>query len=47
MLINLGGIRSDEHKAFVEKAKAAMDVLGARADRLADEVMDAVLARLS
>ncbi len=47
VLINLGGIRSDEHKAFVEKAKAAMDVLGARADRLADEVMDAVLARLS
>jgi hypothetical protein len=47
VLINLGGIRSEKHRPFVEKATAGIDELIAEADGLCDGVMETVLARIS
>lgn len=47
VLINLGGIRSEKHREFVEKARAGMDELIAEADHLCDEVMSLVLMKIS
>jgi hypothetical protein len=47
VLINLGGIRSEKHRPFVEKARAGMEQLIEEADRLCDQVMSAVLAKIS
>jgi formiminotetrahydrofolate cyclodeaminase len=46
VLINLGWIRSDDHKGFVEKAGRAIEDLGERADRSAEEVLAVVIPKL-
>ena len=43
VLINLGGIRAERHAGFVEKANAALNQLTERVDRMADDVLAAVL----
>ncbi|MBN2566438.1 MAG: cyclodeaminase/cyclohydrolase family protein [Candidatus Eisenbacteria bacterium] len=47
VLINLGGIKSEEHQPFVQKARAGMAELMEEADGLCDSVMDVVLERIS
>jgi len=47
VLINLGGIRAERHQRFVEKANAALNQLSERVDRMADDVMEAVLKSVS
>ncbi len=47
VLINLGGIRAPEHQAFVEKANTALAGLATDADRLAGEVFEVVLGKVS
>jgi len=47
VLINLGGIRSEKHRPFVEKARAAISELGADADRMCDEVQNIVVPKVS
>lgn len=46
VLINLSGIRSDEHQGFVASSRKALEDLAGRADRLADEVMQDALAKV-
>lgn len=46
VLINLSGIRSDEHRDFVGSSRASLEDLAGRADRLADEVMKDVLSKI-
>ncbi len=47
VLINLGGIRAEEHQDFVEKARTGMADLVEKADRACDKVMDVVLEKVS
>lgn len=47
VLINLGGIRSEKHRPFVEKARAAISELGADADCMCDEVQNIVVPKVS
>jgi formiminotetrahydrofolate cyclodeaminase len=47
VLINLGGIRAEEHQTFVTKARAAIDDLGREADRKCEEVIGIVLPKVS
>jgi formiminotetrahydrofolate cyclodeaminase len=46
VLINLGWIKSEAHRGFVERARRAIEDLAAHADRSADEVLAIVLAKL-
>jgi formiminotetrahydrofolate cyclodeaminase len=47
VLINLGGIRREEHKDFVEQARARLGELSALSDELADRVLRKVLEKIS
>jgi glutamate formiminotransferase/formiminotetrahydrofolate cyclodeaminase len=47
VLINLGGIRVERHALFVEEARAAMNEMVERADRLAEQAMATVLEKVS
>jgi formiminotetrahydrofolate cyclodeaminase len=47
VLINLGGIRAEEHEGFVEKARAGLAELSEEADASCDEVMRVVLQKVS
>ncbi len=47
VLINLGGIRAERHALFVEEARAAMNEMVERADRLAEQAMATVLEKVS
>jgi glutamate formiminotransferase/formiminotetrahydrofolate cyclodeaminase len=47
VLINLGGIRSEKHSEFVDKARAGAEELIAEADRLCDEVTELVMEKIS
>jgi glutamate formiminotransferase/formiminotetrahydrofolate cyclodeaminase len=47
VLINLGGIRAEEHQGFVTKARAAIDELGRQADQGCDDVMAVVMPKVS
>jgi formiminotetrahydrofolate cyclodeaminase len=47
VLINLGGIRAEKHRPFVERAEAGMKELTEEADRLCDQVMGIVLSKIS
>jgi len=47
VMINLGGIRAEEHAPFVQKASAALDDLTAQADAACDEVMAVVIPKVS
>ncbi len=47
VLINLGGIRAERHAIFVEEARAAMNDMVERADRLAERAMAVVLEKVS
>ncbi len=47
VLINLGGIRAERHALFVEEARAAMNEMVERADRLAKQAMATVLEKVS
>jgi len=47
VMINLGGIRAEEHRPFVDKARAALDELTAQADAACEEVMAIVLPKVS
>jgi formiminotetrahydrofolate cyclodeaminase len=47
VMINLGGIRAEEHRPFVEKASAALTDLTAQADAACDEVMAIVIPKVS
>lgn len=46
VLINLGGIRSDEHSAFVNEAREALARLSSEVDETAGEVMTYVLEQV-
>jgi formiminotetrahydrofolate cyclodeaminase len=47
VLINLGGIRREEHRAFVENARARLEEMSALSDELAGGVMRTVLEKVS
>jgi formiminotetrahydrofolate cyclodeaminase len=46
VLINLGWIKSEKHRGFVEKAGRAIEDLAGQADRSADRVLAVVLEKL-
>jgi formiminotetrahydrofolate cyclodeaminase len=46
VMINLGWIDAPEHEGFVERAGRAIEDLAAEADRAADAVLSAVVAKL-
>jgi formiminotetrahydrofolate cyclodeaminase len=47
VMINLGGIRAEEHQPFVQKARAALTDLTSQADAACDEVMAIVIPKVS
>jgi formiminotetrahydrofolate cyclodeaminase len=47
VLINLGGIRAEEHQEFVNRARGSIDELTAEADAVCDDVMSIVLPKVS